>query len=248
MVSKIGTIPGANTAQRTLRILKLIGQHHADGLSARAIQDTLGEERSAVQRSLGTLLAEGLIQKGPNQRLFHLGMEAIHLGQATLRQSPLVARYQFALQQIARITGDTVFLSVRVGDFSYCVFRAAGEFSVRASPAREGDMWVLGTNAGSFSLLATLPPDEIQRIYDRYPAAFSRARMGLPAIWQQVDQARRHGYAVLSDAVTEGVTSLGLALGDPKEPFASAVIAVSRTRMKHGRAQELYQLLRQRLQ
>lgn len=188
------------------------------------------------------------MQKGPSQRLFHLGMEAIHLGQATLRQSPLVAKYQFALRQIARITGDTVFLSVRIGDFSYCVFRATGEFSVRASPARVGDMWVLGTNAGGFSLLATLPPDEIQRIYERYPAAFLQARMGLPAVWQHVAQARDRGYAVLDDAVTEGVTSIGLALGNPREPFASAVIAASRTRMKNGRAQALYRLLKQRLQ
>lgn len=246
-MSKLRAIPGASTAQRALRILKLIGQH-AEGLSARQIQDALGEERSAVQRSLHVLQAEGLIQKGPNQRLFRLGMEAIQLGQSTLEQSPLVAKYQFALQHLARITGDTVFLSVRLGDFSYCVYRATGEFSVRASPARVGDIWVLGTNAGGFSLLASQPPAEIQRIYERYPSAFSRAGMGLPAIWNQVNQVQKQGYAVLSDAVTEGVTSIGLALGDHKAPFASAVIAASRTRMKNGRAQRLYEILKKTLQ
>lgn len=246
-MSKIGAIPGASTAQRTLRILKLIGEH-AEGLSAQQIRELLGEERSAVQRALHALLAENLIQKGPNQRRFFLGTAAIQLGQSALNQSPLVAKYQFALQHLARITGDTVFLSVRIGDFSYCVYRAAGEFSVRASPAREGDIWVLGTNAGGFSLLASQPPAEIRRIYDRYQAAFSRAKMSLPAIWREVDQVRKHGYAVISNAVTEGVTSLGLPLGNPKAPFASAVIAASQARMGNGRAQRLYELLRQTLQ
>lgn len=40
--------------------------------------------------------------------------------------------------------------------------------------------------------------------------------MGLHATWQ-------HGYTVLTEGAAEGVTSSGLTLGDPKEPFASAL-------------------------
>jgi hypothetical protein len=39
--------------------------------------------------------------------------------------------------------------------------------------------------------------------------------MGLHATWQ-------HGYTVLTDGPAEGVTSSGLTLDDPKEPFAWA--------------------------
>jgi len=40
-------------------------------------------------------------------------------------------------------------------------------------------------------------------------------KMGLHATWQ-------HGYTVLTDGPAEGVTSSGLTLDDPKEPFAWA--------------------------
>ncbi len=246
-MSKLGESPGGQTAVRTLKILKLIGQHNADGLTARHIREALGEERSAVQRALQSLISEGLVQRGTNLRHFHLGVEAIHLGQATLRQSPLVSKYQFALQKIARVTGETVFLSVRLGNFSLCLSRVQGTLPVPTMRARVGDMKVLGTNAGGLALLSTLPDAEIKRIHEDNIAAFRQAGLGLPAVWRHVAQARQSGYVVLSDAVSKGVTTLGIIIGDRDEPFASAAIASPKERMNTYRAQELAHILAQTL-
>lgn len=245
IVSKPREIPGAQTAQRALKILKLLGAHHQQGLTTQQIVAASGEERSAVQRALGSLLEEGLVQRGADQRRYHLGLEAMHIGRATLRHSPLVGSYQFALQKIARLTGDTVFLSTRVGDYVLCIYRDEGSSPVRAPRTRAGDLRVLGTTAGGLAILSALPDEEIRSIHERHAAAFTQAGMDFPALRRRVAQTRREGYAVLSDNVSEGVTSVGMCIGSEVEPFAAAAIAAARSRMGAERIAILHQLLKE---
>ena len=238
-------IPGARTAQRALRLLKLLATHHAQGMTAREIAQALSEERSAVQRALASLIAEGLVQRASDRQRYQLGVEAMHIGLATLAQSPLLERYRFDLQKIARATGDTVFLSVRIGDYVLCVHRDEGTSAVRVARTRAGDIRVLGTTAGGLALLSRLQEGEVRRIYDRHQAAFDAARMDWADLRRLMAQARRQGFAVLSDNVSEGVTSLGvcLQLDDADEPFAAAAIAAARPRMGAARMAELYRVL-----
>mgnify|MGYP001222891664 CR=1 FL=1 len=245
IVSRSRANTGAQTARRALQILKLLRAHHADGLTTREIVTVTGEERSAVQRALATLIEEGLVQRGVDRRRFHLGIEAMHIGRVALRQPPLIERHQFALQRVARLTGDTVFLSVRVGDFILCVHRDEGSSAVRAPRTRAGDLRVLGTTAGGLALLSGLPDDEIRQIHGRHAAAFDAARMDLACLQRHVLHVRRQGHAVLSDNVSEGVTSVGVCLADAQdEPFAAVAIAAASPRMGPERVAALYQLLR----
>lgn len=244
-MSKLREVPGAQTAQRALRILKLLRLHHQEGLTAQQVVLATADERSAVQRALDSLVTEGLAQRSPDRRRFHLGIEAMHIGRATLQKSPLVGQHQFALQRIARLSGDTVFLSIRVGDFILCVHREEGSSPVRAPRTRMGDLRVLGTTAGGLALLSTLPDDEIRRVHERHGAAFDQARMDYAKLRRQVVQTRRHGHALLSDNVSEGVTSVGVCLRVATgEPFAVAAIAAARARMGAERVPELVRLLK----
>lgn len=243
IVSRTRANPGAQTARRALQILKLLKAHHIDGLSARQIVDATGEQRSAVQRALASLCEEGLVQRGADRR-FHLGMEALHIGRASLGHAPLVEQHRFALQKVARLTGDTVFLSLRLGDFVLCVHRDEGSAAVRAPRTRAGDLRVLGTTAGGLALLSRLPDDEIRRIHRQHTPAFEAARMDLARLLRHVLHVRRQGYAVLSDNISEGVTSLGTCLAPEEgEPYAAVAIAAARSRMGAPRVAELYQLL-----
>jgi DNA-binding IclR family transcriptional regulator len=246
-VSNSREIPGAQTAQRALRILKLLAAHHDTGLSAPQIVALTGAERSAVQRSLVSLVEEGLAQRSVDRR-YHLGIDAMHIGRAALQHPPLLERHRFALQKIARLTGDTVFLSVRIGDFVLCVHREEGSTPVRAPRTRVGDLRVLGTSAGGLALLSALPDEAIRAIHDRHVAAFEQARIDLPRLRRLVAQTRRAGHAVISDNVSEGVTSIGLCLEVPgqapgSEPFAAVALSAARSRMGADRVLVLQQLL-----
>lgn len=243
-MSKPREIPGAQTAQRALQILKLLGTHHAAGLSAQEIVAATGAERSAVQRALGSLVEEGLASRGPSQRRYHLGVEAIHLGRATMAQSPLIATYKFALQKIARTTGDTVYLGVRMGDFVLCLHREEGSAPVRVARTRVGDLRPLGMTAGGLALLANMRDEDIQVLYERHEPTYQAARLDLTTLRQRVRHVRQEGYAVISDSVSEGVTGIGVGLGRG-EPFATVSIGAMTRRMGPERLHALYQLLRE---
>lgn len=236
-------VPGAKTAQRALRVLKFIAVHNGDAVSAVQIQEALGEERSSVQRALQSLLEEGFIQRRADHRFFQLGVEAVHLGRATFRQSPLVSRYQFAMQRIARMTGDTVFLSMQVGDFIVCLHRDEGSHRVRAPRTRVGDFRVLGTTAGGMAMLATWPDADIWALHGRHRAAFEQARMSEAALRRNVAHVRAHGFALVSDNVSEGVTSVGVVLGGEAGAFAVAAISSATQTMTDERVASLYRLL-----
>lgn len=243
-MSKSRDIPGAQTAQRTLKLLKLLGAHHAHGMTAPQIVEAMGEERSAIQRALRALEAENLVQRCVDGHRYQLGLEAMHIGLATLQQAPLVEAYRFAVQRVAHFTGDTVFLSVRVGDFVLCVLRDEGSSHVRAPRTRVGELRVLGTTAGGLALLSRLSDEEVRRIYDLHVADFDRARMDFLKLRQHVSQTRSRGYAVLSDNVSEGVTSLGMCFGSPSGQSSAAVaIAAAQPRMKADRLPALIDLL-----
>lgn len=244
IVSKPRGIPGAQTAQRAMRILKLLGSCHAQGLTTQQIVAATGWDRSAVQRALNSLVEEGLAEREPQHKRYHLGVEAMHIGRATLQLSPLVGRFKPYLDDIARVTGDTVFLSVRIGDFALCVYREEGSSPLRVPRTRKGDLRVLGTTAGGIALLATLGEAEIRAIFDRHVEAFQQARLDFAALREKISWTRRHGFAIVSDNISEGVTSLGICLGLGGEPFAAVALAAATSRMGGERIAALHELLR----
>lgn len=243
-MSKSRETPGTQTAQRALRVLKLIGAFHAEGLTAKQVVMALGENRSAIQRSLLVLESEGLIQRGADHHRYHLGLEAAQLGRASYQHSPLVEHYRFELQKIARQTGDTVFLSVRLGDFILCVFRDEGSSSVRVPRTRVGDVRVMGTTAGGLAMLARLDDAQIRALYERHEPAFQLAQIDAGALARHITLARRCGYTLISDNISQGVTSVGVCLDTPGAPLASAAIATHTAKMTDERVQELLGLLR----
>ncbi|RYH70914.1 MAG: IclR family transcriptional regulator [Alcaligenaceae bacterium] len=226
-----------------MQILKLLGAHQSTGLSALEIVSATGEERSAVQRSLSGLMQEGLAERGPSLHRWRLGVEAMHLGRATLFESPLTAKYRFALQALARKTGDTVYLGVRLGDFVLCLHREEGSSAVRSARTRIGDLVPLGITAGGVAILGNMKDDDIAVLYHRHALGFEAARLNLAGLHRRIAVARRNGYAVITDGVSEGASGIGIGLGDG-EPFATVSIGTATARLGSGRAQELHALLR----
>lgn len=232
--------PGAQNTRRSLQVLRALGQNHNLGLGVNDVVQLTGLKRSTAHRLLACLVEEGFAERDPLTRKYHLGIETMRLGFASLTRAPLVAFYRPVLKKLARISEDTVFLAARQGDYTVCLAREDGAFPVKIFSTRVGDTRPLGIGVAGLAILANLPHEEAARIHGQHLAAFES--VGLTSINLQAAllRARRVGYSELFDTVTEGVGGVGAIIPDKNGgPFAAICIVSIKPRMSATRRAEL---------
>jgi DNA-binding IclR family transcriptional regulator len=236
--------PGAQNMRRSLQVLRVLGRHQEDGISATDVMDEAALERSTAHRLLTCLVEEGFAERDPITRRFRLGMDAMQLGLASLRRAPLLAYYQPVMQRLARTSGDTVYLLVRQGDFTICLHREDGPYPVKVFSTRVGDARLLGIGVGGMALLAASPDDDVGRIHANHAEAFEAAGLGAAQFGRIIARTRRTGLSELLDTITAGVGGVGMAIPNPGGmPFAALSIASIKARMGTSRRAELGALL-----
>ena len=244
-----GETPGAQNMRRSLRILRVLAAHQADGVSATEVMRLAELERSTAHRLLQCLVEEGFAERDPRSRRYRLGVEAMQIGIASLRRAPLVATYGPVMQRLARISEDTVYLMMRQGDYSVCLHREDGSFPVRLFSTRVGDSRPLGIGVAAMSILASCSDEEIAGIRTRHAGAFNAAGLTPTLVARAVARTRRLGYAELLDTITQGTGGVGMVLPQASgTPFAAISIASISSRMGAVRRGELGALLKRELQ
>src|SRR5690606_35843045 len=146
----------------------LLAEHQDDGLKLRELIVASGLERSTTHRLLSCLVEEQFAERDPVQKTYRLGVDAMQLGFASMRRIPLVDSCRALMQKLARMSGDTVFLVIRQGDFCMCLHREEGHFPVKVFTTDVGDQRLLGIGAGGLALMAALSDEEITRVMDRH--------------------------------------------------------------------------------
>lgn len=241
-------IPGAQSLRRSLAILRLLGEHHEAGLGVQDVVALAGLERSTAHRMLACLAEEHFAERDERTRRYRLGLEAMRLGFASLKRAPLVANYQAMVQRLARISGDTVFLLARQGDYTVCLLRSDGPQPSRLFATNEGDIRPIGIGVGGMAMLSSVADEEIERIYHRHAPAFQAAGLGREVMARAVARTRRLGYCDMADTVTSGVVGVGAVIPHQGSAFAAVSIASAKPRMGVARRAEIGQLLIKTLQ
>src|SRR6185369_6681577 len=95
-----------------------------------------------------------------------LGDAALVLGIAMQGRDHIRERARPTLVRLAELSGDTLLLSTRSGLESVCIDREFGSFPIRANYLDLGSRRPLGVGAGSLSLLAWLPDDEVATVLE----------------------------------------------------------------------------------
>ena len=242
-MDKLGITSGAQSLRRALALLRLLGQHQDQGVTLTQVIELSRLERSTVHRLLSCLLEEGFVEREDKTKLYRLGIESVQLGTAGMRRMPLIDRYQVLLQKLARISGDTVFLVIRQGDFCLCLHRQEGHFPVRVFTTDVGERRLLGIGAGGLALMAGLPDEEIALVMQRHAKDYLKAGFSRSRMMRAVKDTRAAGYAGIKDTITEGVSGVGCAFNvSPTQLVAISFGAIS-TRLPESRQQELGLLL-----
>lgn len=239
---------GAQSLRRALGLLRLLAKHHEDGITLTEVMTASGLERSTAHRLLSCLAEEQFAERDPSSKSYRLGMDAMQLGFASMRRVPLVDNCKPLMQKLARMSGDTVFLVIRQGDYSLCLHREEGHFPVKVFTTDIGGRRLLGLGAGGLALMSQLADAEIERIFERHVEEYAQAHFTRDTLHQAVKRTRVLGYADITDTLTVGVSGVGCTFTPSASTQAAISFGAISPRLPPERKKEMAKLLMEQLQ
>lgn len=233
---------GAQSVDRALMLLSLIGRHCEKGAPLAAIVEGSGLNRPTARRLVLALIRSRLVEQDPVTRRYFLGEEAYVLGVLASRRFGFLDCALESLASLSRTSGDTSFASIRRGDFSVCLHREEGAFPIRTHALNPGHRHPLGVGAGAMAMLAALDDAEIGRILEANKAILAEhyPAYTAEAFAQDIAFARNQGYALNPGRVLQNSWAIGMAVRYPDGHIAGALsVAAIDSRMDEARQAEL---------
>lgn len=233
---------GTQSAGKVLRLLKIIGMHHATGIRLKDLIERSQLDKSTAHRMLVCLLEEGMVERIGTSKTYRLGVEPLQWGFSTAGMDALSERFRPMLMRLARITDDAVFFMVRSGDYVVCLSRVEGDHTTRSYVVEVGVRRLLGASAAGLAILAQLPEAEVNDLLQRCEAQYARQRYALTDLKRTIQRARATGYSEIFDPKTDA-GGLGVAFLLADSCWAGISIAIAKHRSDPQRLAELARLL-----
>jgi DNA-binding IclR family transcriptional regulator len=198
------------TVERAMEVLSAIAAAKKP-LGVTEIARSLDLPKSAVHRTLGTLVSTGFIEKDEASSRYSLGPRAIDLGMAAIGNPEVRVAAVPIMEQLTKDTRETTTLSVLVGKHRVYVSQVEAPRTVRMT-VKVGVRFPLYAGASGKAILSFIPEPQ-REAYLRAVALepltpdtiTSRAQLE-----QELERVREAGYAV----------SFG-----ERDPWAAAVAA-----------------------
>ena len=241
-------LSGAQSVDRALALLSLVGRHAGRGASLSQLVTDSGLNKPTVRRLLLALIRGGLVEQEGDTRLYFLGEEAYVLGTFAAPRFGLLEICRSSLMRLSETSQDTSFLSVPREALSLCLYREEGTYPIRTHALQAGFEHPLGIGAGSLAMLAALPDDEVEAMLAANAEAIATRYPCLPPERIRADVAltRRRGFSLNPGLIVTNSWGVGMAFRFPDGRVAGALsIAAIDSRMQEPRQEELAGLLRQ---
>ncbi|MEU8636422.1 IclR family transcriptional regulator [Amycolatopsis sp. NPDC048633] len=186
-----------------------------------------GREKSQVSRALKALAEEGVVERDPDTLGYRLGWRLFSLVARTV-EDRLVRAAEPVMRELAAELEETNHLCVLREEEVLTLLSVSGH-SFRTHGWEGRGVPAPGTSAGRVLLLDASPDD----LYVRFPTLRSEAH-ALPELWTKIRQARRDGYARVSEEFEEGLVGVSAPIRD----FRGRVVAALNVSAPAGRLGE----------
>lgn len=233
--------PGAQSIERAMGLVNLVARHHDQGISLQALVQASGLDRTTAWRMLGSLQHAGLVERDAPSGLYTLGVQATAWGAASLGQAALIRQCQPVMKTLARLSGDNVFLVLRLGDYSHCLHLEQGAHAVPSFRQTVGETRLLGLGVASIAMLAALDDPAVQQHHAQHRDAYELEGVTRAQLMRWVQSTRQRGFAYRN---TAGIAAVGLHWALGQAAIAALSIGASRVRLPLSRAPELAALMR----
>jgi len=195
---------GIQVISRAAAILRVCGASNA-GLSLGEIAADLALPRSTVQRIVNALVTEGLLQTNGTHHSIRigLGLHAIALAQ----RIDVVEIAHPYLKELSHSTGETVDLAELRGDHLVFVDQVSGSHRLRTISS-VGEIFPLHNTANGKAALAFMTDDDVAA---RLRSSIQIEPSNLSLLLNEIQLARRVGFAEDNDEHMEGISAIGAA-------------------------------------
>jgi DNA-binding IclR family transcriptional regulator len=237
---------GTQLLDRTVGVIKLLGEFGEQGARMSEIAESLGLTTSTAHRIVTALERHGLIERERATKRYRLGLALFALGATAADGTGLRKLCRPALLRLAGETSDTVFLMARSGLNVVCVYRQEGSYVLDSLTGHIGGQIPMGVGPASEAILAFLPEDEADAVIDANATHYTRYH-GLSAdkIRSRLPQIRAQHYALDHGDLVAGISALAVPILPPKrDAVASIAINMTSARLGPERLHVLLGLLR----
>jgi DNA-binding IclR family transcriptional regulator len=237
---------------RTLSVLEALSKGSAEGLRLIDVMRATGLGKTTAHRILAGLAAHGLAEQDGETGRFFVGLKMLSFAAAAKNRFSFVRLVEPALARLAQRTQDTVYLVARVGDEAVCLDSREGSFPIKVLTLNVGDRRPLGIGAGSQTLIAFLPDEEVERILALQAEARRAFRFDEVQLREMIAATRRQGYAYTDLHVYPGMEAItdmaGLAVPIRRSdglPVAALHVTAITSRLEPPRRDNIIANLRQ---
>jgi DNA-binding IclR family transcriptional regulator len=235
---------GVNAVAKAVHVLQAL-RRLPGGAGARELADTVGLPRSTVQRILATLADSGMLVQDPERQRYAIGPQALLIGLGYRQGLSLVGAARPILRQVRDETGETVGLSVRLGNARIFIDEVQSLAPLRFASelGRQYPLWsgangqVLSADLSRRDLANTLDDETFAAEVFHAPDIESRAR--------RLDRVRADGYAVAVNETMENIASVAVPIRDHvRETVAALSVSGPTSRLTAARLDEILPVLR----
>lgn len=210
--------------QRVVQVLDALGGS-VDGLGVSDVARALRVHRSTASRLLGTLAADGMVERDPVTQRYRLGARMVGLAATAVARLPVVSQARPELEQLSAATAETVNLAIR--DRFHVVYVD------QVTPAQTVVMasWVgrrspVHASSSGKVLLAWGDARTRQALLRRRLEALTERTITDPeALRRVLDDVRRRGYASSDGELEQGLVTIAAPVLDDGGVVAAVSIS-----------------------
>jgi DNA-binding IclR family transcriptional regulator len=203
---------------RAIDILDAFSVTKSD-LTMREIVEATGLNRSTAIRLVANLERRGLLQQSPTPGRYRLGHRLFQMGTIVYSSFSLLDAAAAPIDALQRLSGATIILAVRNGDYCVTVDKRLGlgdGSAMVTMPDEIGTVRPLTYGPIGQVFLSLLTQEEAEDLLDRYPLVQRTPYSVLDhqTFLERLPRVREEGYAVEVNEVVEGLMGIATPIFD----------------------------------
>lgn len=194
---------------------------HTEGMTLTEIVSHLGMPTSSAHNLLQRMVSADVVSLNGDLR-YGLGARAVRLGIRIVGELDVKAAARRPLQELARVTGDDVYLAMRIGNRVSYVERVEGTRVVSVDIRLGQSLFLHATSVGKLFAAHNAQLQKQLFSTDR-PRLTPHTLVHEAELEQEFDRIRKSGYALSREEALPGIVGLAVPVYDADSEIVAAV-------------------------